>query len=115
MDIKFFSEAIDNDIKFEKLKILDLSFNKMNFSKLEELNKMATFIDNQQKLNKIKFKNTLFLKSLNEFKKKSNLIVNDFIEKLNKKEIKIIIENGNSAVDLKDDNMKEVFLTKIKC
>ena len=57
----------------------------------------------------------LFLKSLNEFKKKSNLIVNDFIEKLNKKEIKIIIENGNSAVDLKDDNMKEVFLTKIKC
>ena len=115
LDIKFFSEAIDNDIKFEKLKILDLSFNKMNFSKLEELNKMATFIDNQQKLNKIKFKNTLFLKSLNEFKKKSNLIVNDFIEKLNKKEIKIIIENGNSAVDLKDDNMKEVFLTKIKC
>ena len=114
LNIKFFSEAFNNDIVLEKLKILDLSSNKMNFSKLDELNKMRIFIENQQKLIKIKLKNTSFLNCLVEFSKKNEKIVDNFIEKLNNKEVKIIIENENTQFSLISENMKGVFLTKIK-
>ena len=114
LNIEFFNEAIDNGIVFEKLKVLDLSSNKMNFTRMDELNKMRTFIDNQQKIKTIKFKYTSFLNSLSKFNKSNEKIVNNFIEKLNNKKIKIIIESGNTTLRLINDNMKEIFVAKQK-
>ncbi len=89
------------DIFLEKLNTLDLSFNNINFREKDDLASLNKFIDNHQEIKKIKLQYTNFIEGFNNLIKNSNYEkeINNLIEKLSSRNIKIVLENELSNVE----------------
>ena len=83
---KFFGlcNGTKGDILFEKIKVIDLSFNEINMKEIENVKSLENFVDNHHELKKIKLQNTNFvngfinlMKKL-DFKEDFNIIIPKF-------------------------------------
>ena len=84
----FFSLCAGQDILLEKLKIIDLSMNLINCKDMDELKKIEIFINNYQKLKKIKIQRNEFVIDIINLYKNNLEQINKLIDNLKKKEIK---------------------------
>jgi hypothetical protein len=105
----FFSLCAGQDILLEKLKIIDLSMNLINCKDMDELKKIEIFINNYQKLKKIKIQRNEFVIDIINLYKNNLEQINKLIDNLKKKEIKFYIESKytidnrlNQIIELKD-------------
>ena len=105
----FFSVCAGQDILLEKLKIIDLSMNLINCKDMDELKKIEIFINNYQKLKKIKIQRNEFVIDIINLYKNNLEQINKLIDNLKKKEIKFYIESKytidnrlNQIIELKD-------------
>ena len=105
----FFSLCAGQDILLEKLKIIDLSMNLINCKDMDELKKIEIFINNYQKLKKIKIQRNEFANDIINLYKNNLEQINKLIDNLKKKEIKFYIESKytidnrlNQIIELKD-------------
>ena len=97
----FFSLCSGQDILLEKLKIIDLSMNLIQCKSMSEFKQIEIYINNYQKLKKIKIQQNEFVKDIIDTYQKNKEKMNQIIDKLKKKEIKFFIETKyrNSVKD----------------
>ena len=107
----FFSLCSGTDILLEKLKIIDLSRNSINCKNMDDVKAIEKFINNYQKLKKIKIQNNEFIEELIDLYKEKKDEINAIIIKLKNKEIKFfvdlkykenVVEQLNDIIDFKD-------------
>ena len=107
----FFSLCSGTDILLEKLKIIDLSRNSINCKNMDDVKAIEKFINNYQKLKKIKIQNNEFIEELIDLYKEKKDEINAIIIKLKNKEIKFfvdlkykenVVEQLNDIFDFKD-------------
>ena len=107
----FFSLCSGTDILLEKLKIIDLSRNSINCKNMDDVKAIEKFINNYQKLKKIKIQNNEFIEELINLYKEKKDEINAIIIKLKNKEIKFfvdlkykesVVEQLNDIIDFKD-------------
>ena len=107
----FFSLCAGQDILLEKLKIIDLSRNDIHCKYVDDLEKVEIFINNYQKLKKIKIQKNEFIEELIGIYNDKKEEINAIIDKLKSKEIKFfvetyqksnIIDKLNDIIDYKD-------------
>ena len=89
----FFSLCAGQDILLEKLKIIDISRNDIHCKNIDDLQKIEIFINNYQKLKKIKIQKNDFINELMELYKEKKEEINAIVDKLKLKEIKFFVEN----------------------
>ena len=93
----FFSLCSGQDILLEKLKIIDISRNDIHCKNLDDFQKIEIFINNYQKLKKIKIQKNDFINELMELYKEKKDEINAIIDKLKLKEIKFFVETRNES------------------
>ena len=105
----FFSLCSGQDILLEKLKIIDLSMNLIHCKNMNELKDIEMFINNYQKLKKIKIQRNDFANDIITLYKNNTKLIDKIIDKLKLKEIKFYIEikypvfdRLNQIIELKD-------------
>ena len=107
----FFSLCSSSDILLEKLKILDISRNNIHCKEMNNLKEIEKFINNYQKLKKIKIQNNEFIEELINLYKEKKDEINLIISKLKTKDIKFFVgakyknsiaEKLNDIIDYKD-------------
>ena len=106
----FFSLCAGQDILLEKLKIIDLSMNLINCKDMDELKKIEIFINNYQKLKKIKIQRNEFVIDIINLYKNNLEQINKLIDNLKKKEIKFYIESKYSI----DNRLSQIIELKDK-
>lgn len=93
---KFFSlcNGAKDDFIFEKIKVIDLSFNDISMKEIEHLKSLENFVDNHHELKKIKMQNTNFLNGIIsmmktlDFKEDFNIIIPKFMSR----KLKFVVE-----------------------
>ena len=108
----FFSLCAGQDILLEKLKIIDLSMNIIICKELKEFKQIEVFINNYQKLKKIKMQRNEFVKDLINLYSNLNDKLNEIIDKLSKKEIKFFVDSKYSL--LIKDKLSQIIELKDK-
>jgi len=108
----FFKSCAGPDILLEKLKIIDLSMNLITCKTMNDLNEIITFINNYQKLKKIKIQRNEFIQDLNTLYEKNIGDINKIINDLKRKEIKFYIDTKYS--NLVKDELKQIIEFKDK-
>ena len=105
----FFSLCAGQDILLEKLKVIDLSMNLIKCKNMNELNQIEIFINNYQKLKKIKIQRNEFANDIITLYKSNTKEIDKIIDKLKLKGIKFFIETHfvvfdriNQIIELKD-------------
>ena len=107
----FFSLCAGQDILLEKLKNIDLSMNLIHCKGIDDLKQIEIFINNYQKLKKIKIQQNEFVKDFIDTYHKNREEMKEIIDKLKIKEIKFYIETKyrnsikdelNQIIELKD-------------
>ena len=88
----FFSLCSGPDILLEKLKIIDISRNDIHCKEINSFKEIEKFINNYQKLKKIKIQNNDYIEELIELYKEKKDEINSIIDKLKSKEIKFFVE-----------------------
>ena len=110
----FFSLCAGQDILLEKLKVIDLSMNLIHCKDMKEFKQVEIFINNYQKLKKIKIQRNEFVKDLISLYLNYQVKINDIIDKLKEKEIKFFIDSKyynlvkdklNQIIELKDKSV----------
>ena len=94
----FFYFFAGQDILLEKLRVIDLSMNQIDCKDINELKQIENFINNYQKLKKIKIQENNFMKGLFLLYDKNKNEINEIIERLKKKEIKFDVDSINYAI-----------------
>ena len=94
----YFTLCGGHDILLEKLRSIDLSMNQINCTDLKSLDNIEKFINNYQKLKKIKIQENCFMKDLFLLYKTKKEEVEEIIERLNKKEFKFDVDTINYAI-----------------
>ena len=94
----FFYLCAGQDILLEKLRVIDLSMNQIDCKDINELKQIENFINNYQKLKKIKIQENNFMKGLFLLYDKNKNEINEIIERLKKKEIKFDVDSINYAI-----------------
>ena len=108
----FFQLCAGQDILLEKLKTIDLSMNQINCKLLTDLIQIEKFINNYQKLKKIKMQENGFMKELFLLYQANQKEINEIIDRLSKKEIKFYIDMSNFP--LVKDRLVEIIILKDK-
>ena len=88
----FFSLCSGPDILLEKLKIIDISRNDIHCKEINSFKEIEKFINNYQKLKKIKIQNNDYIEELIELYKEKKDELNIIIDKLKNKDIKFFVE-----------------------
>ena len=88
----FFSLCAGQDILLEKLKIIDISKNEICCKTADDFQKIEIFINNYQKLKKIKIQKNDFIEELINIYQKQKEEINSIIEKIKKKEILFFVD-----------------------
>jgi len=88
----FFTLCSGQDILLEKLKVIDLSNNKINCQNINDFIKINNFIYNYQKLKTIKIQKNDFGKDIIKIYPENQKKMNEIINKYNKDEIKFFVE-----------------------
>ena len=110
----FFSLCAGQDILLEKLRVIDLSMNQISCNEINDLKQIENFINNYQKLKKIKMQENQFMKDLFLLYQKNKNEIIEIIERLTKKEFKfnvdtiyypIVNDKLNDIIVLKDKNI----------
>ena len=108
--------GIQGDILLEKLYMIDLSANQINFRNIDDLKGLDNFIDNHQELRKIKVQQTNFYNDLIKLieGKNNKLEINNIINRLIEKNIKFVL--NLELFDSTNDNnlLSSLFLYKDK-
>ena len=94
----FFYLCAGQDILLEKLRVIDLSMNQIGCKELNDFKQIENFINNYQKLKKIKIQENNFMKGLFLLYDKNKNEINEIIERLKKKEIKFDVDSINYAI-----------------
>ena len=108
----FFMLCTGQDILLEKLKIIDLSMNLITCKTMNDLNQIETFINNYQKLKKIKIQRNVFIQDLNTLYEKNVENIKKIIGELKAKEVKFYIDTKYS--NLVKDELKQIIEFKDK-
>jgi hypothetical protein len=107
----FFSLCSGPDILLEKLKIIDISRNDIHCKEFKDFKEIEKFINNYQKLKKIKIQNNDFIEEIIDLYKGKKEEMDNIIDKLKNKEIKffvevkyknLVLEKLNCIIDYKD-------------
>ena len=107
----FFTLCAGQDILLEKLKLIDISKNDIHCKDIDDLKKIELFINNYQKLKKIKIQKNDFIEELIELYNNKKDEVNEIIVKIKSKEIKFFVDSLykkqiqdklNDIIDYKD-------------
>ena len=107
----FFSLCSGPDILLEKLKIIDISRNDIHCKEFKDFKEIEKFINNYQKLKKIKIQNNDFIEEIIDLYKGKKEEMDNIIDKLKNKEIKffvevkyknLVLEKLNGIIDYKD-------------
>ena len=110
----FFSLCAGKDILLEKLKEIDLSMNLISCKDMKEIKQIEIFINNYQKLKKIKVQRNEFTKDLVSLYQNYTQQLNEIVDSLKKKGIKfcvdikydvIIKDKLKDIIELKDKNI----------
>ena len=110
----FFLLCGGQDILLEKLRTIDLSMNDINCSGIDIMEQIEKFINNFQKLKKIKIQENSFMSDLFLLYQNNKEKINEIIDRLVKKEFKfdvdtihyaIIKEKLNDIINLKDKSI----------
>ena len=108
--------GIQGDILLEKIYMIDLSANQINFRNIDDLKGLDNFIDNHQELRKIKVQQTNFYNDLIKLieGKNNKLEINNIIKRLIEKNIKFVL--NLELFDSTNDNnlLSSLFLYKDK-
>ena len=108
--------GIQGDILLEKIYMIDLSANQINFRNIDDLKGLDNFIDNHQELRKIKVQQTNFYNDLIKLieGKNNKLEINNIINRLIEKNIKFVL--NLELFDSTNDNnlLSSLFLYKDK-
>ena len=91
----FFILCGGQDISLEKLRSIDLSMNQIRCSDINSLENIEKFINNFQKLKKIKIQENFFMKDLFLLYESKKEQIEEIIERLNKKEFKFDVDTSN--------------------
>ena len=114
----FFTLCSGQDILLEKLKVIDLSNNKINCQDINELIQVNKFIGNYQKLKRLKMQKNDFGKDIISLYLNNVKEMNEIINILNKDEIKFYVEMRvlSSLKEYPDvlDKLKTIFEFKDK-
>ena len=94
----FFTLCGGQDISLEKLRSIDLSMNQINCSDIKSLENIEKFINNYQKLKKIKIQENTFMKDLFLLYQTQKELIEEIIDRLNKKEFKFDVDTINYAI-----------------
>ena len=94
----FFTLCGGQDISLEKLRSIDLSMNQINCSDVKSLENIEKFINNYQKLKKIKIQENSFMKDLFLLYQTQKELIEEIIDRLNKKEFKFDVDTINYAI-----------------
>ena len=94
----FFTLCGGQDISLEKLRSIDLSMNQINCSDIKSLENIEKFINNYQKLKKIKIQENTFTKDLFLLYQTQKELIEEIIDRLNKKEFKFDVDTINYAI-----------------
>ena len=94
----FFTLCGGQDISLEKLRSIDLSMNQINCSDIKSLENIEKFINNYQKLKKIKIQENSFMKDLFLLYQTQKELIEEIIDRLNKKEFKFDVDTINYAI-----------------
>ena len=108
----FFDLCAGQDILLEKLRVIDLSMNQIGCKEINEFKQIENFINNYQKLKKIKIQENQFMKDLFLIYEKNKNEINEIIERLKKKEIKFDVDSINYAIV--KDKLTEIIELKDK-
>ena len=108
----FFYLCAGQDILLEKLRVIDLSMNQISCREIKDLNQIETFINNYQKLKKIKIQENSFMKDLFLLFQKSKNEVIEIIDRFLKKEIKFVIDMANFPIV--SDRLNDIIILKDK-
>ena len=108
----FFYLCAGQDILLEKLRVIDLSMNQINCKEIKDLKQIETFINNYQKLKKVKIQENSFMKDLFLLFQKNKNEVIEIIERFLKKEINFVIDMINFAIVT--DRLNDIIILKDK-
>ena len=101
----FFVLCGGQDILLEKLKIIDLSMNDINCSDLVIIEQIEKFINNYQKLKKIKIQENNFMNDFFLLYQKNKEKIDEIIDRLVKKEFKFEVD----TIQLFNETIKSYF------
>ena len=103
--------CIGQDILLEKLKFIDISKNEIHCKDINDFKNIELFINNYQKLKKIKIQKNDFIEELIELYNTKKEEVNEIISKIKSKDIKFYVDSQykeqiedklNDIIDYKD-------------
>ena len=108
----FFYLCAGQDILLEKLRVIDLSMNQITCKELKDFTQIENFINNYQKLKKIKMQENDFLKDLFLLYQKNKNQVVEIIDRLLKNEIKFEVDTINSPII--NERLNDIIILKDK-
>ena len=108
----FFNLCSGQDILLEKLKIIDISRNSIHCKFVNDFKEIEKFINNYQKLKKIKIQNNDFIEELIDLYKEKKEEINLIIDKLKNKGIKFFV--GTSYKSLVTEKLSDIIDYKDK-
>ena len=108
----FFTLCGGQDISLEKLRCIDLSMNQIRCNEISSLENIEKFINNYQKLKKIKIQENNFMKDLYLLYQANKEKIEEIIERLNKKEFKFDVDTINYAIH--KEKLKDIINLKDK-
>ena len=108
----FFTLCGGQDISLEKLRCIDLSMNQIRCDEIVSLENIEKFINNYQKLKKIKIQENDFMKDLYILYQANKEKIEEIIERLNKKEFKFDVDTINYTMH--KEKLKDIINLKDK-
>ena len=108
----FFNLCGGQDILLEKLRNIDLSMNQINCSDLVSFEQIEKFINNYQKLKKIKIQENSFIQDWFLLYQQNKEKIEEIIERLHKKEFKFDVDTIHYAIT--NEKLKDIINLKDK-
>ena len=108
----FFQLCAGPEILLEKLRVIDLSMNQIYCKGINILKQIENFINNYQKLKKIRIQENEFIKDLFLLYNNNKKEINEIIDRFTKKEIKFVVDIINSPIII--DKLKDIIILKDK-
>ena len=111
----FFKLCVGPDILLEKLKVINLSMNQINCKEVKDFMQIENYINNYQKLKRIKMQENSFMSDLFLLYDNKRDKIDEIIDRLKKKEVKFDVDMINyfmvheklkEIIDFKDNNLR---------
>ena len=102
----FFKLCAGPDILLEKLKVINLSMNQINCKDLNDFKQIENYINNYQKLKRIKMQENSFMNDLFLLYDKKKIKINEIIDRLKIREVKFDVDMINYY--MVNEKLKEI-------